>query len=111
MILNTISIYLRNDKPRNSTYDVMIKFTDAIILAQNGGVQKISGTVFWTVNMRFLWYLNYDTRDTYVEVKEGTRTDFGSIPRWLWWIFNPTAWIAYILHDELYKNKYVLAKN
>lgn len=88
-----------------------MKFTDAIILAQNWGVQKISGTVFWTVNMRFLWYLNYDTRDTYVEVKEGTRTDFGSIPRWLWWIFNPTAWIAYILHDELYKNKYVLAKN
>lgn len=89
----------------------MTKFTDAIILAKNWGVQKISGTPFWRVNMKFVWYLDYQKKNLQVVVSEDTITDFGSIPRFLWFIFNPTEWISYILHDELYRNKYVLAKD
>lgn len=87
-----------------------MKFTDAIILAQNWGVQKISGTSFWNVNIKFVWYLDYQEKNLKVVISEGTITDFWSIPRFLWWIFNPTEWISYILHDELYYNKYVLTK-
>ena len=88
-----------------------MKFTDAIQLAQNGSVQKISGTDFWEVDMTFIWWIDYSTKSKYVEVKKGFRTDFGSVPRFLWWLFNPTEWLAYILHDDLYKNHRIFAKN
>lgn len=53
-----------------------MKFTDAIQLAQNGSVQKISGTDFWVVEMSFVWWIDYERKNQYVEVIKGFKTDF-----------------------------------
>ena len=44
-------------------------------------------------------------------VPGGFKTNFGSIPRIFWWLFNPTAWTAYVLHDYLYTIHYRSKRN
>jgi len=91
-----------------------IKFTSAVALNRHGTVLKKSGTRQWTVAQPFEWYLTYLTlsngkkwRYDRITVGWGFETDFGSIPRVFWIFFNPTKWVAYILHDYLYEMRWV----
>jgi len=40
-----------------------------------------------------------------VVIPAGYGTDFGTIPRPFQIFFNPTAHLAYVLHDYIYENK------
>lgn len=53
--------------------------------------------------MEFTWWLDYEEKDEVVIVEQGFITDFGSIPRLLWWILNPTEWVSFLLHDNMYQ--------
>ena len=46
-----------------------------------------------------------DIVDNFITVPIGTKTDLGSIPTWLQWLFpkDGLAVLAYVLHDYLYK--------
>lgn len=85
-----------------------MKFSRAIALHQEWSLIKKSWTRLFRVDKKFQWWLDYDNKRERVIVEAGFLTDFWSIPRFLWWLFNPTEWIAYILHDQLYEDQYVL---
>jgi hypothetical protein len=55
----------------------------------------------------FFWWIDYETKQDKVTVEEGFQTDFGSVPRFLWSIINPTGWNAFVLHDYMYATKYM----
>lgn len=83
-----------------------MKYTQAVTLHTQWTLTKIIGTKRWRTASEFIWYLNYgDFKNNYVIVPRDFEHDFWSIPRMLWWLFNPTAYTAYILHDWLYENK------
>ncbi|PZM81831.1 hypothetical protein DLH72_05025 [Candidatus Gracilibacteria bacterium] len=88
-----------------------MKFTEAkrkINLKKNGLLQKIPNTNNFLVLSEFFWILDYD--DEFSEkiiVPKYFVTDFGSIPQFLWWFYNPTRFVAYVLHDFLYSKKYI----
>jgi hypothetical protein len=63
------------------------------------------------VDKKFQWWLDYNNKRDQAIVEAGFVTDFGSIPRLLWWIFNPTEWISYILHDKLYEDHFVIQED
>jgi len=50
----------------------------------------------------FVFFVNYDTKTEFIIIPKGFKTDFGSIPKILQNIFNPTKFISYIFHDYLY---------
>lgn len=82
-----------------------MKFTQAI--KKNWLLQKIP----WTNNKfkvmdEFVRYVDYTDKSAHIIVPEGFITDFGSIPRLFHWLFNPTKYISYILHDYLYSYKW-----
>lgn len=80
------------------------KFTTATKLNQEGSLIKKSNTNLWIVKEPFEWQVEYnDDRYGKIIVPEGFETDFGSIPQALWWMFNPTKYVAYILHDYIYE--------
>ena len=80
----------------------MQKFTTA--LANNGTLRKINSTNRWVVQEPFVWYIDYyDHSKWEVVIPAGYGTDFGTIPRILRPIFNPTAHLAYVLHDYIYE--------
>ena len=54
----------------------------------------------------FIWYLDYELKDEKIIVPKWFITDFGSIPLPLRLIFNPTKYVAYILHDYLYSEEW-----
>lgn len=85
-----------------------MRFSRAITLHQEWSLIKKSWTRLFRVDKKFQWWLNYDNKRERVIVEAGFLTDFWSIPRFLWWLFNPTEWISYILHDQLYEDQYVL---
>ena len=82
----------------------MQKFTTA--LANNGTLRKINSTNRWVVQEPFVWYIDYfDHSKWEVVIPAGYGTDFGTIPRLLQIFFNPTAHLAYVLHDYLYEHQ------
>lgn len=85
-----------------------MKFSRAIALHQEGSLIKKSWTRLFRVDKKFQWWLDYDNKRERVIVEAWFLTDFWSIPRFLWLLFNPTEWISYILHDKLYEDQYVL---
>jgi len=78
-----------------------MKYTQAV-LQKNGLLKKISYDLF-EIAEEFIWYIDYNKKDTYIIVPKGSKTNFGSIPRLMQIFFSPTKFLAYVLHDELYK--------
>ena len=86
----------------------MQKFTTAhkLLLANNGTLRKINSTNRWVVQEPFVWYIDYfDHSKWEVVIPAGYGTDFGTIPRPFHIFFNPTAHLAYVLHDYIYEYK------
>ena len=80
-----------------------MKFTRArTILLKNWLLRKIPWTKYWEVIQEFVWYLNYENKVRKIIVPKWFKTDFGSIPIPMRMFFNPTKYLAYILHDFLY---------
>ena len=76
-----------------------MKFT--IAMKNNWLLKKLPNSKYWVVFENFVWYMNYQTKETPFIVPVWFKTDFGSIPMVLHNIFNPTRYISYILHDKL----------
>lgn len=74
-----------------------------ISLIKKGTLEKIEWTNLWRVVTPYIWEIRNGVKRE-IKVPKGFITDFGSIPRILWLIFNPTEYHSYILHDYLYKN-------
>lgn len=85
----------------------MKKFTKAVELMQNGTVLKQINTNLWEVEEPFIWFIDYQQKKWQITVQKWFETDFGSIPRIFWSLFNPTEWVSYILHDYLYSTKWI----
>ena len=79
-----------------------MKYTKAVLILENWYLLKKSWTNDWLVMKPFVWFLDYENRTWKIQVPLGFRTDFGSIPQIFWIFFNPTRYVAYILHDYLY---------
>ena len=86
----------------------MLKFTDA---QRKNRIWKLflekeTGSI-WTVSTEFNFYLYYNEitgeKDGKIVIPQGFETDFGSIPQILWIFFNPTKYVAYVIHDYLYR--------
>lgn len=88
-----------------------MRFTKAIELHKNWTLIKNIGTNLWTVQENFEWFLDYEKKDYKIIVRNGTQTNFGSIPRFLWVFFNPTKYVIYVCHDSLYSSPYVYTKD
>lgn len=82
----------------------MKKYTLAVKGFENGTLSKKIWTNLWKVENTFVWYIIYNDKqkEGRIIVPKWFITDFGSIPKSLWSIFNPTKYLAYILHDYLY---------
>lgn len=81
---------------------------------KNWTVSKIWGTPYWIVDDDFIWYLDYGNKDwDCVIVEKWFRTDYWSIPRLLWAIFDKTEYNSYIIHDKMYSTqmKYHIGRN
>jgi len=91
-----------------------LRYTTAITLWQNWLLEKIPGSRYWKVQKEFVWYIDYEQKGTkYIKyssdirvlnriiVNKWFKTDFGSIPQFLWIFFDKTKYISYILHDYL----------
>ena len=85
-----------------------MRYTQAVKKYQDGTLAKKVGTNNWIVASEFVWYIDYNEKTkNFVIVEKGFETNFGSIPRPLWFLFNPTKYTAYILHDFLYLAKMI----
>ena len=86
-----------------------MKFTKAKVkLKENWLLQKIINTNNFLVKSEFFWILDYEKENSeIIIVPKDFCTDFWSIPQFLWWFYNPTKYLAYILHDFLYSKKYI----
>lgn len=82
-----------------------MKYTQAVRMHKNWLLKKISPTQ-WEVMEEFIWYLDFDSKSTYVIVPKGFITNFGSIPRIMQSIFSPTKYLSYVLHDRLYDKEW-----
>ena len=85
-----------------------MKYTDWIKLWHNGLVKKILNTGFFEVREPFYWFVNYDTKKEIITVPVWFKSNFWSIPIILRMFFNPTKYIAYILHDYLYSKEWAI---
>lgn len=83
-----------------------LRFTEAVIL-KNWLLEKISFTEF-KIKTPFQWLIDYYESSTYVEIKEWFITNFWSIPKLLRIFFDPTKYLAYILHDYLYCKQWTI---
>lgn len=80
----------------------ILKMRIQVTLIQKGSLEKIEWTNKWKVVNPYIWEIrNWIVRE--IIVPEWFITDFWSIPRILWSIFNPTEYHSYILHDYLYR--------
>ena len=61
----------------------------------------------WVLLEDCVYHLKADDGEEFVHAPIGFVTDFGSIPRLLWWVrgLNPTGKLrrAYVIHDKLYQ--------
>jgi len=64
-------------------------------------LQKVPNSKYWIVCEQFVWYIDYVNKKCPIIVPIWLETDFASIPKVLHFIFNPTRYISYILHDKL----------
>jgi len=87
-----------------------MKFTKAIKTLKNWHLMKKSWTNKWIIVEPFVWFLDYDNRSWKIIIPLGFVTDFWSIPQLLWFFFNPTKFVSYILHDYLYSNPWLLTR-
>ena len=87
--------------------EIIMKFTQAV-LHKNWLLKKIPRSNKWKVETEFVWFIDYNTKKEYVEIHKWFKTDFGSIPKFLQWIFSPTKYLAYILHDYLYSKNWCI---
>ena len=81
---------------------------------KNWTVTKVWWTPYWIVDKDFIWYLDYGNKDwDCIIVEKWFRTNYGSIPRILWSIFDKTDYNSYIIHDKMYSTrvKYNIDKN
>lgn len=76
------------------------QFTKSLI------VQKI-GDRTWKLYTPFEYHIGEEGSDERIEVPEGFKTDFASVPRAFWWLFPPDGRYtnAAIIHDYLYYTK------
>lgn len=88
-----------------------MKYTEAckkqpiqIQKTKDGSFTKQSGKKIFVTTEEFSWFLDYEGKKWEIIVPKWFETDFGSIPRVFWWLFDPTDWLAYILHDYFYHN-------
>ena len=81
-----------------------MKFT--IAKSTNWLLKKIPNSNYWEVASTFEWYINYKSKNEVVFVRHWFKTNFWSIPRPLWFVFNKTKYISYILHDYLYSKEW-----
>ena len=60
----------------------------------------------WTLVAPFSYDVGCEGSGETISVPAGFRTDFASVPRALWWLYNPTGrWgKAAVIHDWLYHN-------
>lgn len=73
-------------------------------ILQVWSVMKVKAwTKEWIVDDRFLFEIQLWLDKYKKKIWKWFITDYWSIPRLLWLLFNPTAWNTYILHDDLYK--------
>lgn len=65
----------------------------------------------WKLLERCIYHLTEPGGPEWVRVDEGFVTDFGSIPRLLWWVrgLSPFGRLrrAYVVHDKLYQHPFV----
>lgn len=87
----------------------MNKFTKAVKLWQNWLLMKIPSSDYWVVKKAFYWYIDYKEKDIKITVSKWFLTDFWSVPRILWSIFDKTKYISYILHDKMYSKEFWIA--
>jgi len=81
-----------------------MKFT--IAKTHNWLLKKIPNSSDFKVVEEFYWYIDYNIKEIKIIVPEGFKTNFGSIPRFLWIFFDKTKYISYILHDYLYSKNW-----
>lgn len=68
-----------------------------------GTLKKIGWTSLFEVVEPFYWLLDYKDKSGWCIVAETwLHTNFGSIPRIMWLIFDPTKYNSYIIHDSGY---------
>lgn len=73
-----------------------------------GTVQKIVWTNLWEVDKPFIWLIDYDKPNGWMVILEKWfRSDYGSFPRPIWWIFDKTRYNSYLVHDRLYATHYI----
>ena len=82
------------------------KAAELIKLEKNWLLRKIPNSNCWEVMEYFSWIVNWKDKSGLIIVPKLFKTDFGSIPQIFWIFFNPTRYVAYILHDFLYSKKY-----
>jgi len=68
-------------------------------------VRKVSGTPFWIVDESFFWIIDYTEKSWVIIAEKGFVSNYWSIPRLLRFIFDPTRYNSYIIHDKLYEQK------
>lgn len=78
-------------------------FKQAIKVKNNWLLQKKEWTEkTFVVRQTFSFELEYWNKMSTVIIPEWFITDFGTVPRLIWFLFSPTKYISYILHDFLY---------
>ena len=70
---------------------------------KNWKVSKISWTSYWMVEESFFWLIDYrDLEKWMIVANEWLKTNYGTIPRILRPIFDPTRYNSYVIHDAAY---------
>lgn len=79
-----------------------MRFTQSVKFNKNWNLKKKIGNDLWEVRTPFVWLIDYEKKlwDKII-IKEWFQTNFGSIPRIFWSIFDKNKYVAYILHDWL----------
>ena len=74
-----------------------------MIKLKNWTVSKISWTSYWKVEKPFFWLIDYYDKEKWMIIAEdGFITNYGTIPRILRPIFDPTCYNSYVIHDASY---------
>ncbi len=73
---------------------------------KNWTVSKVWWTNYWIVDESFIWYLDYEDKKWWCIIAEKWfKTDYWSVPRILWSIFDKTKYNMYCLHDKMYSTQ------
>ena len=73
---------------------------------KNWTVSKVWWTNYWIVDESFIWYLDYEDKNWWCIIAEKWfRTNYWSVPRILWSVFDKTKYNMYCLHDKMYSTQ------